>query len=108
MGSPASVLPESRTDFLGDVEVSLPFGSLVVTDIIGKSVGEDSLSYSRIQGQRICRHLSFGRDGQSGDPYQYEKESGKDFSHYLKNTYDEYYFMYSTWRLKPDFSTHSE
>ena len=76
------IIFKDRTYFLGDIEIGLTFGSLIVTHIISKTVGEGALTHCRVKRQWVG-HLRGGSGCKCHDSDECKQESGKDFFHKL-------------------------
>lgn len=77
------VILENRAYFLGDVEIGLPLGGLVVADVIGEAVGKHALAHHSVgrQGRHLRHTLGLGRYGDGEHPYHQEQHLRKDFFH---------------------------
>ena len=65
------VVLKNRSDLLGDEEVCLTFGGLVVADVVVEAVGEHSVAHLRVGRQFV------GLLGEAGEGHHGHRESGE-------------------------------
>ena len=65
------VVLKNRSDLLGDEEVCLTLGGLVVADVVVQAVGEHTVAHLRVGGQFV------GLLGEAGEGHHGHRESGE-------------------------------
>ncbi len=89
------ILLESRSDILCDVEVGLSLGILIVTDVIGETVGEFAHAHGRIHrkgGQHGVLTLSLGNTRQQHD-HRYDEHCEIDKLFHIEKLSDKLIFF---------------